>query len=267
MSTVAHFLDIFWRDKPVSVEYTWVGDEHATGPIMIFLHEGLGSVSMWRDFPHEMCNFLGIKGLVYSRPAYGLSTPRNPEDLWDVDFLHQQAIEVLPALLVGLKLDEPVWLFGHSDGGSIALLAAAHHPELVAGVIVLAPHLFVENLTIQSIRQAREQYRTGGLRERLSSYHADVDSAFYGWNTIWLKPEFQYWTIEDEVAKIQCPILAIQGSQDPYGTMTQVNRIEQLAKQVVVIEIANCGHSPHRDQTQILMQSVKDYFEKVNAVQ
>ncbi len=267
MSTTAYFLDIMWRDKPVSVEYAWVGELNAPGPVMVFLHEGLGSVSMWRDFPHEMCKLLGIKGLVYSRPAYGLSTPRDSEGLWDVDFLHQQALEVLPKVIEGLKLNEPVWLFGHSDGGSIALLSAAHYSGLVAGVVVLAPHLFVEDLTIQSIVQARDHYRAGGLKERLSRYHADVDSAFYGWNTIWLKPEFKYWSIEDEVAKIQCPILAIQGEQDPYGTMEQVNRIKKLADQAVVIEIDDCGHSPHKDQTQVLMSVVKDYFEKVNAVQ
>lgn len=263
MSTADNFLDIMWRDKSVSVEYAWVGELCALGPVMVFLHEGLGSVSMWRDFPHEMCKHLGIKGLVYSRPAYGLSTPRDPTDLWDVDFLHQQALEVLPRLLEGLKLNDPVWLFGHSDGGSIALLTAAHYPELVAGVIVLAPHLFVEELTIQSIVQARDQYRVGELRERLSRYHADVDSAFYGWNTIWLKPEFKHWSIEDEVAKIQCPILAIQGEQDPYGTMEQVRKIKTLCNQAVIKEIGNCGHSPHKDQKDALIECVQNFFTDI----
>lgn len=259
-----NFLNLSWRNKPVSVEYTWVGNLDSTLPVMIFLHEGLGSVSMWRNFPDELCKLLGVKGLVYSRPAYGLSTPRDPEDLWDVDFLHQQALEVLPRLLEGVEIGNPVWLFGHSDGGSIALLAGAHYPNLVAGIIVVAPHLFVEDLTIQSIVEAKNQYCVGGLRERLSRYHADVDSAFYGWNSIWLKPEFKYWSIEGEVSRIKCPILAIQGRDDLYGTMDQVRKIKTLCNQAVIEEIQNCGHSPHKDQKDALIRCVKNFFINID---
>lgn len=255
------FLEINWRDKLVTIEYAWVGVDQESAAVMIFLHEGLGSLSMWREFPNEMCNKIGCRGLVYSRPAYGFSTPRAVNDLWDIDFLHQQALDVLPEVIKCLKITKPVWLFGHSDGGSIALLLASHRPELLAGIIVVAPHLFVEDLTIKSIAAAKEQYHDGDLRQRLKRYHADVDSAFYGWNDIWLKPEFKSWTIEKEVANINCPILALQGEEDPYGTMAQIRRIKELCSQTELEEIPNCGHSPHKEQKEILLKRIVLYFD------
>ena len=174
---------IVWRGQPVKIEYQWVGTNRPDAPPMVFLHEGLGSVAMWRDFPVALCAATGCRGLVYSRPGYGRSTPRPAEVHWGPDFLHQQAHEVLPALLRALSIDTlatPPWLFGHSDGGSIALLHAAAFPERVAGAIVLAPHLFVEDLSIRSIAQAREAYLRADLRQRLARYHDHPDSAFWG---------------------------------------------------------------------------------------
>lgn len=249
----------------VSIEIAWVESHesatHAAGllaheprvgsndaPIMIFLHEGLGSVALWKDFPQRLCHAAGVRGLVYSRPGYGRSTPRQPHEHWGTDFMHQQALEVLPALRVALGLDNaPVWLFGHSDGASIALLHAAHHDQPVAGLIAMAPHVFVEPISIQGIETARAAYGQG-LRERLARFHDDVDSAFYGWADAWLSPEFFNWNISNELTGIDCPTLLIQGCQDDYGTMAQLDAIGAVVPHAQRLELDPCGHSPHRDQ-------------------
>jgi pimeloyl-ACP methyl ester carboxylesterase len=179
---------------------------------------------------------------------------------WGVDFLHQQATEVFPEFIKALQITKPVHLLGHSDGGSIALLIAAHYPELVDKVAVMAPHIFVEDKTIQSIAQAKVNYEEGSLKKGLSRYHEDVDSAFWGWNDIWLNPDFLRFNITTEIEHITCPLLAIQGSDDPYGTMAQVNDIVNFVKHARVVEIPNCGHSPHRDSPIILSDTLKHFF-------
>lgn len=253
------FVQIVWRGQPVRIEYAWVGSGHAHAPVMVFLHEGLGSVTMWKDFPAQLCAALGMRGLVYSRPGYGRSTPRAPNEHWANDFMHRQADEVLPALLAALGVSEAPWLFGHSDGASIALLHACRHP--VAGVIVLAPHLMVEQLSVDSIAKAREAYLHGGLRERLARYHDDVDSAFWGWNDVWLSPAFRRWSIEEEIRAITCPVLALQGLQDEYGTLAHVRGIAERLTQARVVEIADCGHSPHRDQPQAVIDACRAFVD------
>jgi pimeloyl-ACP methyl ester carboxylesterase len=150
---------------------------------------------------------------------------------------------------------EPVWLFGHSDGGSIALLFAAEFPERAAGVIALAPHLFVEDVGVESIEKIRAAYETGDLRARLARHHDDPDSAFYGWNDIWLRPDFAAWNIEREIAAIACPVLAVQGSDDEYGTLEQIRRIARRVRRAELLELADCGHSPHRDQPDRVIQA------------
>ena len=160
------FVDIGWRGRSVRIEHRFIApDAAATGaPLMIFLHEGLGSLSMWKDFPARLCAALGWRGLVYSRPGYGRSTPRAAEEAWGLDFMHRQAHEVLPALLAALGVGAaPLWLFGHSDGGSIALLFAARFARRMAGAIVVAPHILVEELSVASIEQARRAYRDTDL--------------------------------------------------------------------------------------------------------
>jgi pimeloyl-ACP methyl ester carboxylesterase len=244
-------VEILWQSRKVHLEYSWVGNQKATSPLMVFLHEGLGSVAMWRDFPERLCGVLNCRGLVYSRPGYGRSTPRAPDEHWPSRFMHQQAIEVLPSLLAALQVDtaeHPPWIFGHSDGGSIALLYAAHDPSRCAGVIALAPHLFVEPIAIAGISQARQAYLNADLRQRLAGFHDNPDSAFWGWNNVWLDPGFQDWSIEESLGKISCPILAIQGIEDEYGTLEQIRRIAQRVPQTVLLELADCRHSPHRDQ-------------------
>lgn len=240
------FVEIDWRGRAVRIEHRWLQRGRGDAPLVVFLHEGLGSVAMWRDFPDRLCEALGLRGLVYSRPGYGRSTPRAPGEHWAPDFMHRQAHEVLPALLRALHVDAPPWLLGHSDGGSIALLHAAAHP--VAGAVVLAPHLFVEDVSVASIALAREAYEAGGLRKRLARYHDDVDSAFFGWNRIWLDAGFRGWNIEAEVAKIGAPLLAIQGLDDEYGTLAQVRTIHRLRPATRLLELPGCGHSPHRDR-------------------
>lgn len=217
-------------------------------PVMIFLHEGLGSVALWKDFPQRLCQAAGVQGLVYSRPGYGRSTPRQPHEHWGTDFMHQQALKVLPALRVALGLaNTPVWLFGHSDGASIALLHAAHQPQPVAGLVAMAPHVMVEPISITGIQTALQAYGQG-LRERLARFHDDVDSAFHGWAGAWLSPEFAHWTITEELAGIQCPTLLIQGLQDDYGTLAQLDAISTAVPHAQRLELDPCGHSPHRDQ-------------------
>ena len=241
------FAHLEWGGRPVRVEYEWVGAE--TGPVMVFLHEGLGSLSMWRDFPARLSNALGMRGLVYSRPGYGKSTPRGADERWDVDFMHRQAREVLPRVLdaAGAGREAP-WIYGHSDGGSIALLYASMFPERVAGLVVAAPHVFVEDFSIASIEQARTAYLKTDLRAKLARHHEDVDSAFWGWNDIWLHEPFRAWNIEPELEAIRAPVLAIQGVDDEYGTLEQVHRIARRVPGAQLLELERCGHSPHRDQ-------------------
>jgi pimeloyl-ACP methyl ester carboxylesterase len=241
----------------LEIEYAWVGAP--AGPVMVFLHEGLGSVSMWRDFPARLSEQLGVRGLVYSRPGYGRSTPRPADERWDPNFMHAQA-ELLAELLPRLGVSEPPWLFGHSDGGSIALLFAARHAT--AGAIVLAPHIFVEDVSVESIAQTREAYLATELRERLARHHADVDSAFWGWNDIWLDARFREWRITEELASIRCPLLAVQGKDDEYGTLAQIHGIRERVPAAELLELDACGHSPHRDQPAALIEACTRFFER-----
>lgn len=219
----------------------------ALAPI-VFLHEGLGSVGMWRDWPASVCAATGRAGIVYSRQGYGESD-RVPDvrgaGRLRPDYMHREAREVLPALLQALGIEKPV-LLGHSDGGSIALLHAAGFP--VTACVVMAPHVIVEDVSVNSIAQAKIAYETGGLRERLRRFHADVDCAFWQWNDIWLDPAFRAFDIRPECRQIDAPVLAMQGVDDPYGTLRQIDEIAPTRGLVEREVFAHCGHSPHRDQ-------------------
>jgi pimeloyl-ACP methyl ester carboxylesterase len=254
------FIELDWCGRRVSIEHEWIGTDRAGRPLLVFLHEGLGSRSMWRDFPQRLCDAGGFRGLVYSRPGYGRSTPRAHDERWGVDFMHRQAHELLPALLQALHIAEAPWLLGHSDGGSIALLHAARHPEAVAGLVVMAPHLFVEDISVASIQRTREIFDSTDLRQRLARHHDDVDSAFWGWNHIWLDPAFRAWNIEAEVAHIRCPLLAIQGVDDEYGTLEQIHRIQRRLPGTQLLELAQCAHSPHRDQPERVIDATVDFI-------
>jgi pimeloyl-ACP methyl ester carboxylesterase len=246
---------------------------------IVFLHEGLGSVAMWRDFPEQLCQATGRAGLVYSRRGYGQSDPvpdvRGAGRL-QADYMHTEATVVLPELLRLCGIEKPV-LLGHSDGGTIALLHAAQFP--VQACIVMAPHLFVEDISIAAIRAASQAYEHGDLRPRLQKFHANVDCAFWQWNDVWLSNAFRNFNIEAECQKITSPLLAIQGHDDPYGTMAQISAlggeehhcssqidpITAMNKPVLLLKLEQCGHAPHRDQLECVMQSVSQFVRAHSA--
>jgi len=229
------------------------GAAHTTTSPLVFLHEGLGSVAMWRgregSWPQALCTATGRSGIVYSRQGYGQSDPvpdvRGAGRL-KPDYMHREAWDVLPALLDALGVSQPPVLVGHSDGASIALLHASRYP--VQACVVMAPHVMVEDISIQSIEQARLAFESGGLRERLARYHADVDVAFWQWNDAWLSPAFRSFDIRGDCRRITAPVLAIQGLDDAYGTMRQIEEIAPTLGPLQLLAIAQCGHSPHRDQ-------------------
>ena len=243
------YAQLDWCGRPLRLEYQWVGDDASAHPPVVFLHEGLGSLAMWKDFPERFCAEQGLRGLVFSRYGYGQSTPKPADERWTPAFMHAQAHEVLPALFEQLQITRP-WLFGHSDGGSIALLHAAKFD--VAGIVVVAPHLFVEDVSIASIEQARIAFDATDLRARLARYHAEPDSAFRGWNDVWLAPAFRGWNIEAELDTITCPVLAVQGADDEYGTLAQIDAIRARLPKTRLLVMPKCGHSPHRDQPVML---------------
>jgi pimeloyl-ACP methyl ester carboxylesterase len=300
---MAEIAQIRWRERDVLLEYEWVRPKSANAiataenltnaealtaeansaeassaqarglasnnksPLLVLLHEGLGSVAIWREFPQQLADSLGCELLVYSRPGYGWSSKRPNQEVWQRDFLHQQAHEVLPALLraVGLQFTDegrcttrPLHLLGHSDGASIALLYAAKYKP--NSIVVMAPHIVVEDISIASIKKAKESYQTTDLPARLARYHQSADSAFWGWNQVWLSPEFRDWNISSEIESITCPILAIQGEDDEYGTMLQIEAIAQHCGQTKLLKLGNCKHSPHRDQPEQVMQGVAKFF-------
>jgi pimeloyl-ACP methyl ester carboxylesterase len=249
---------------PLRLEYQWLNPERADAPLAVFLHEGLGSIALWKDWPQTLCDRLGFRGLVYSRPGYGRSTPREHDVKWPVDFMHRQAHDVLPAFLDALDIDAAgrarMWLVGHSDGGSIALLYAAAFPKALRGVIVVAPHVIVEQKSVDAIADAKVAYEASDFREKLARYHDDVDSAFYGWNDIWLDADFRRWDITGVLASIECPLLALQGYDDEYGTMAQIDLIQQYVDHAQLTKLTDCGHSPHRQAGALLNDEIAEFI-------
>jgi pimeloyl-ACP methyl ester carboxylesterase len=242
------------------LEIVTIPAQRCDAPTLIFLHEGLGSAGLWRDFPAAVAAGTGCAAVIYSRYGNGFSTPllepRMPR------YMHDEALVTLPELVSALDLSDVI-LFGHSDGASIAIMFAAEHPEAVRGVILEAPHLLVEDLSIQSIAAIREEYEHGELRKRMSRYHTDVDRTFYGWNDIWLSPEFRAWNIEEYAARLQAPILAIQGVDDEYGTLAQLDALARLTPGPVdQLRLAHCGHSPHRDRAAFVTDASSAWIER-----
>lgn len=255
-STV-HFLTV----QSHKIEYVRLQPASGSmGAPIVMLHEGLGSIAMWGDFPRQAADATGCEVIVYSRSGYGNSDPISGSRR--VDYMHGEALDALPDVLDQLQVDKPV-LLGHSDGGSIALIHAGAARRPLAGVIVLAPHVLVEPVSVASIAAAREAYLTGDLRKKLARYHADVDAAFWGWNDIWLHPEFLSWNIEEYLPTIRCPVLAVQGEEDQYGTMQQLDIIARNVRDAEVLKLARCGHSPHRDQPRAVLQAVTRFMQQV----
>lgn len=222
---------------------------------LVLLHEGLGSVGLWREFPAQLGAATGRRVIAFSRYGHGRSgppaRPRTPA------FFHEEALEVLPELLAALELAAPV-LVGHSDGASIALIHAAHHH--VTALVLLAPHVFVEEVTVRAIRGTREMYECGGLRERLARHHDDPDAAFWGWCDVWLDPAFRAWTLDDEARLLTAPTLLIQGADDPYGTLAQLDRIAAGAGGQVQRLVLPGGHSPHLEHGPEVAQRIASFL-------
>jgi pimeloyl-ACP methyl ester carboxylesterase len=230
----------------------------------VFLHEGLGSLAMWKDFPSRCARTAGCGALIYSRLGYGRSGPI--EGSRGVDFMHDEALKALPELLDKLDIQRPI-LFGHSDGGSIALIHAGGSHRPVRGLILLAPHVMVEEYGIRSIQSAKRNFETGGLREKLARYHSHPDSTFRSWNDIWLHPDFRTWNVEEYLPRITCPVLAIQGEDDEYGTMEQIDRIAQAIPGAKTLKLKDCSHSPHRDQPHAVIEAVAQFVSGIDLSQ
>lgn len=228
-------------------------------PALVFLHEGLGSVALWRDFPDRVAAASGRRALVYSRFGHGASDlPAAPRG---VDFMHREALEVLPALLSHFRLEAPV-LVGHSDGGSIALI----HAGRVGGdgaLVLLAPHVFVEDESIAGITAAREAFEEGDLAQRMARHHRDAEVTFRGWNDVWLAPEFRNWNIEDVLPAITCPVLLIQGREDQYGTLEQVAAIERGIPGKVETVVLDCRHVPHAERPEETLGAVVEFVGRM----
>jgi len=229
----------------------------ANASVIVMLHEGLGSIAMWRDFPEQLAQATGCGVLVYSRYGHGKS--ERLAEKRSVDFMHHEAKVVLPELLRQFELQRPI-LLGHSDGASIALIYAGTWPERVRGLVLEAPHVFVEDVSIQSITAIRRLYESSDLPQRLARYHDHVDETFRGWNDIWLDPRFRDWNIEEYLAAICCPTIVIQGRNDEYGTLAQVAAIQRrvLATQSLILPL--CGHSPQRDQPSLTLDAISKFI-------
>jgi pimeloyl-ACP methyl ester carboxylesterase len=266
----------------VQLEVQHIAGDSALAPI-VFLHEGLGSVAMWRDFPAQVCTATRRPGLVYSRRGYGQSDAvpavRSPAHMQDgqraglllPDYMHHEGWTVLPGLLAECGIDKPV-LLGHSDGATIALLYASRYPTTAC--IAMAPHLFVEDVSLRSIEAARVAYERTDLRSKLARFHADVDCAFWQWNDVWLSQGFRSFDIVADCAQITCPLLGIQGYDDAYGTMAQVDALDCdfLSKKGLkpnrilrekLLKIERCGHSPHKDQRAVVTAAVAKFLNSV----
>jgi pimeloyl-ACP methyl ester carboxylesterase len=229
-------------------------------PELVFLHEGLGSVSLWKSFPARVAASTGCPVVVYSR--YGSGSSDLLEEPRQVSYMHDEALKSLPELLTLLEVEAPI-LIGHSDGASIALIYAGVHHR-VRGLVLLAPHVFVEGLSLESIAEARHKFQTTNLCEKLARHHRDPARTFWGWNDIWLRPDFRRWNIEEYLSRITCPILAIQGFEDQYGTMAQVEAIaRQSGGSVEIVRLHDCRHSAHRDQPEAVLDAVRRFVSRL----
>lgn len=249
------FADVSFEGRALRLEYAWLNAERRDAPLVVFLHEGLGTLAMWGGFPQRLCDAGSFRGLIYSRYGYGGSTPRPPQETWPPDYLEREARQTLPDFLRAVGVADQPWLFGHSDGASIALIYAAMFPHAPAGAVVMAPHIFVEEATIAGIAAARRSYETSDLRRLLARRHADPDATFWRWHDRWTDPAFRSWSIEALLPDIRCPLLAIQGQDDEYATMAQLDGIKRLVPQAALLKLAACRHAPHRDQPQAVIDA------------
>ena len=246
------------------LEYVWLGPPPNQNATLVFLHEGLGSIAQWRDLPQQLVTATGCSALIYNRASYGGSDPMPAP--WPRTFMHDHAREELPALLDALAVRQTI-LIGHSDGASIAIIYAGGESanEQLAGIAVMAPHVFVEELGLSSIRQARDAFNNGDLRTRLQRYHKDnTINVFDGWNDAGLREDFVDWNIEEFLPRVTTPMMVIQGEDDQYGTLRQVKTIcASVSGPVTPLILQNCRHSPHRDQPEKVIVGLADFVDRV----
>lgn len=240
------------------LEHESWGPSATDAPSLLLLHEGLGSVSTWHGVPKSLADATGWHIAAYSRLGHGASDPAPlPRP---VRFMHDEATGDLPAVLDALGLARPV-LLGHSDGASIALIAAATYPERIRALVLEAPHVFVEDLSIASIARMKAAYEATDLRTRLARHHANVDVTFRGWNDVWLDSNFRGWTIEALLPHVVGPVLVIQGEQDEYGTLAQVDAIvRHVSSPVETLILPQCGHAPHRDHRSTVIAAIASFL-------
>ena len=225
-------------------------------PTLVFLHEGLGSLGLWRDFPAQVAARTGCGALVYSRAGNGFSDVLTEKR--GVRYMHDEALKVLPGILLEESIADPI-LIGHSDGASIALIHGR-----VKAMVLMAPHVFVEDKGIAAIEQTKRTYETTDLRARIARHHTDGDKTFYGWSDIWLDPAFRDWNIEEALPKIRCPVLLIQGADDEYGTLEQVKRVAYGVRGPVErLVLENCGHSPQRDRAEATVDAIARFVNGI----
>ena len=255
--------DVHLPDGAGRLEAAWIGPAPDNAPTLIFLHEGLGCVALWRDFPGRLARAVGCGALIYSRLGYGASDAcRLPRP---IDFMHHEGLAVLPRMLLSRGIRNYI-LVGHSDGGSIALIHAGGEPAPgLLGVITLAAHVFCEEITRHAIERTGRRYREGDLKERLAAYHGEnTDCAFRGWHDVWLHPDFRRWTIEGDLARITVPVLAIQGVDDPYGTAAQVESIRQrCGGEADVRMLPACGHAPHLEKPDAVQAAAGRFIRRL----
>jgi pimeloyl-ACP methyl ester carboxylesterase len=243
------------------------GGSPAEKPAIILLHEGLGSVGLWKRFPEELAQQTGYCVFAYSRAGYGQSSP-GPEGAWPLDYMTREAIEVLPAVLDTIGFKRGI-LLGHSDGASIAAIYAGSVNDFrIRGLCLISPHFFTEPSGLAAIEETKAQFLNGNLRGKLAKYHADVDYVFHGWNGAWLDPDFRFWNIEDSIAHIRVPVLAIQGRGDQYGTLAQIDALVTGSYAPVdTVLFENCKHSPHLEQPERVIAAVSDFLTRLARIE
>ncbi len=250
----------------VTLEYACFGPTPDQAPTIVMLHEGLGCLALWRGFPQQVAEATGMGVFVYSRQGYGQSDP--VELPRSIDFMTREAMDVLPQILDQMGFQRGI-LFGHSDGATIsAIYAGSVQDHRVRGLILMAPHFFTEPGGLAEIARSTEMFETGGLREKMQKYHRDADGAFYGWNRAWLDPQFESWDVAEVIDYLRIPTLAIQGREDQFGTLAQIQEIDDRSYSPVDIEILDdCKHAPHQEQPEQTLAAISDFANRLNRIE
>jgi pimeloyl-ACP methyl ester carboxylesterase len=249
-----------------SLEYACFGPDPASAPTIVMLHEGLGSLGLWRDTPQRIADLTSHGVFVYSRAGHGGS------DLTDLprplDYMTIEATEILPEVLNGVGISSAI-LLGHSDGATIAAIYAGSVEDYrIRGLILMAPHFFTEKMGLEAIERSLEEYKNGDLKDRLSRHHADVENTFMGWNSAWLDPDFGEWNVSEVIDYLRIPVLAIQGVEDQYGTSAQIDEIEsRIYSPLEIVMLEDCKHAPHIDSPELTMQAISEFTARLSRME